>query len=755
MIPLYNKTTYTNDESPPIDETHLNNNETQLKAISDELYEQRLRPTTEKTALVNADEIAGNDSADSFKQKRTTWTNVKAFLKTYFDTLYIALSGNQTIAGVKTFSSSPILPTPIISDNSTNAATTAFVQSKVADLNDFQAYDATKAYEINEPTFYLGVPYKSLTAANTGNTPSTSPTHWEVTGGGSGSATNVGYNFENGQFETHTIGWTRYVDAAGVIPVDGTGGPPNASTTFLRNDTVAPINGLADAILSKDDANRQGEGVSYDFTIDPGQTTSPAQITFTYKTPVEYLDGYLGVFLYDKTNGALIRMSVENIPATYGSISQFLTTFIPSTSLEYRLIFHVITDTTTQWTFEVDNIQVGQKNVAVGAAIGNWTPYILSIINGTLGTVYMSNMRRVGSNLELSVHAIITASSGTLQFNIPTGLSMVIEQAESVKGTANFHDISSGTTFHGLVEPNYLANLIQIRTISSASWWGSAQPSSYGANTAVSFICSVPIAQWTSNVNMASDFTEYASNSSATDANDYTSFVSGSGGSVGIINTTSLTAQRLKRVRFSRPIQSTDSLYLEIYDAQYGIWCPYNNHRAGSFSYNTQLNVGYGIYFSPANSTDIDVSFAPFATASSSGYGTPGESWAVTGQTGWRWRVRKVSNGNMAETRNDFMTADTGERIHKKVFTGITPLTAGTAISFTTGLDTSKVLSLTGMLLTASNLVMPFNYIDEGGSLAYKLNSFLTTAGLCYLYADNLCVNGLGRPYKLIIEYME
>ena len=55
-----------------------------------------LRPTTEKTSLVNADEITGNDSENSFSQIRTTWTNVKVFLKTYFDGLYQTLSNLRT-----------------------------------------------------------------------------------------------------------------------------------------------------------------------------------------------------------------------------------------------------------------------------------------------------------------------------------------------------------------------------------------------------------------------------------------------------------------------------------------------------------------------------------------------------------------------------------------------------------------------------------------------------------------------------------
>lgn len=43
-------------------------------------------------------------------------------------------SGNQTIAGTKTFSSSPVIPTPTSTDNSTKAATTAFVKTAIGVL---------------------------------------------------------------------------------------------------------------------------------------------------------------------------------------------------------------------------------------------------------------------------------------------------------------------------------------------------------------------------------------------------------------------------------------------------------------------------------------------------------------------------------------------------------------------------------------------------------------------------------------------
>ncbi len=45
-----------------------------------------------KTTLVDADEVTGQDSAATFGLIRTTWTNVKAFLKTYFDGVYAAIA---------------------------------------------------------------------------------------------------------------------------------------------------------------------------------------------------------------------------------------------------------------------------------------------------------------------------------------------------------------------------------------------------------------------------------------------------------------------------------------------------------------------------------------------------------------------------------------------------------------------------------------------------------------------------------------
>ena len=53
-----------------------------------------------KTTPVDADEIPITDSAGSWALKKLTWVNIKATLKTYFDTLYAAAGASSEITGV-------------------------------------------------------------------------------------------------------------------------------------------------------------------------------------------------------------------------------------------------------------------------------------------------------------------------------------------------------------------------------------------------------------------------------------------------------------------------------------------------------------------------------------------------------------------------------------------------------------------------------------------------------------------------------
>lgn len=72
-------------------------------------------------------------------------------------------------------------------------------------------------------------------------------------------------------------GWRRYADTAGINPVTGTGGSPGI--TWSQN-TSNPLSGNADLRFVKDAVNRQGNGVSIDFTVDNRHLAKVLQISF-------------------------------------------------------------------------------------------------------------------------------------------------------------------------------------------------------------------------------------------------------------------------------------------------------------------------------------------------------------------------------------------------------------------------------------------------------------------------------------------
>lgn len=103
-------------------------------------------------------------------------------------------------------------------------------------------YRASETYAVNDFTFYEGIPYRSLTASNTGNQPDISPSDWEVTGGGSGGGTQT--LVDNSDFEANTDGWTvsngtstvtRTTTAGEVLIGDGSG---VITTSANAGDTI-------------------------------------------------------------------------------------------------------------------------------------------------------------------------------------------------------------------------------------------------------------------------------------------------------------------------------------------------------------------------------------------------------------------------------------------------------------------------------------------------------------------------------------
>lgn len=144
-------------------------------------------------------------------------------------------------------------------------------------------------------------------------------------------------------------------------PTDGTGGVVTG-VTFTRS-TVSPIIGNASFILSKDAANRQGEGVSTDFTINNLDKGALLEVRVSYDGSAGIVLGAASdveIWIYDVTNASLIQIAPQDtLVGPTGVIHTFVGTFTASqTSIDYRLIFHISTVDATAWDLQLDGVTV-------------------------------------------------------------------------------------------------------------------------------------------------------------------------------------------------------------------------------------------------------------------------------------------------------------------------------------------------------------------------------------------------------------
>lgn len=331
---------------------------------------------------------------------------------------------------------------------------------------------------------------------------------WRVIGGsGSGSGgSGINYILSPGA-DTGAAGWVTYADAAGVSPVDGTGGSP--VVTFTTTATT-PIRGLASFLITKDAANRQGNGVSYDFTIDSADKGKVLQGSFEYQIASgAFADNDISVWIYDITNGVMIQ------PAPYllknsGLIEKFPIEFQTSiNSTSYRLIFHVASTSALAYSIKMDTVTVGPQAKLYGSAVTDWVSYTPANFNG-FGSTSAINIqwRRQGDSVQ--VRGIFTTTSPTAaeaRVSLPTGLTI-----DSTKITATQkvgEAFASGSTnpyqVHVMAQASQ-AYLNFSRSLNSASPSTLANANDiWASGNTNSFYATVPITGWSSSQVMSSD----------------------------------------------------------------------------------------------------------------------------------------------------------------------------------------------------------------------------------------------------------
>lgn len=210
------------------------------------------------------------------------------------------------------------------------------------------------------------------------------------------------------------------------VPKTGSGGSPNI--TWSRS-IVSPLRGDADFNLVKDAANRQGQGVEYDFTIDNADLAKVLTVTFDYEVVSGTLaTGDVTVYLIQDPSGTplVIQPAGYQIQsATVGTKMRQIATFQTSSSVtSYRLCLHVASVSASAYSLAVDNVVVGPQVVQYGAPVTDWQSYTPTFTGfGTASAVTMY-YRRVGDSLEIKGKFTSGTSTATeARISIPSGLT--------------------------------------------------------------------------------------------------------------------------------------------------------------------------------------------------------------------------------------------------------------------------------------------------------------------------------------------
>lgn len=339
-----------------------------------------------------------------------------------------------------------------------------------------------------------------------------------ATGGGS-------INFiDNDDLETDTTGYAGYADAAGTSPVNGTAGSP---TFALSRTTSSPLVGTGSLLLTKDAANRQGEGVSYDFTIATADQAKVLQISMeyivgsgTFAAGTSTTDSDVTIWIYDVTNSTLIQPSTYRLYSNSSTTSsQYIANFqSASNSTSYRLIWHVGSTSASAYTLKFDRISVGPTSYVYGTPITDWASCPITVSAG-FGTVSAANMkafcRRVGDSKEAQGTFLVgTAAASTASIILDTGTidTAKIGTVASVNVVGHWWDHQTGASrlygsqdkggpiFYDGSDTNdlFIATASASNAITKINGNAAVTTADY-----VSFKFTIPMAGWSSSVQMS------------------------------------------------------------------------------------------------------------------------------------------------------------------------------------------------------------------------------------------------------------
>lgn len=460
---------------------------------------------------------AGDAAASKFLKADGTWATVTSGfanpMTTLGDTIYGGAAGAATrLAGNTTntrefltsqgsggLATAPTLSALVSGDIPNNAANTTGTASNVTGVvalvnggTGTAAASANAAYNALSPMTTTGdIEYESATgiasrlpigSANQVLTVVSGKPAWNTAPSGGGvNFLNLDTTWlpnlpDNVNWEGTASLWAAYANTAGVSPTTGTGGSPVVTVTRTTSATQIQ-DGQASGLITKDGANRQGQGASLLFNVPPAYQGVQCSINIPYRIlSGSLVSGDLNAFIIDVTNSNNLTTPANNSIIGSSGILQasFITTQAASTSsanLQMRLCLHFASTSATAVTIAFDDAQISPIQVSAGPVINPWQAYTPTFTG--FGTVSTQNFRyrQVGDSYEIAgTFTLGTTTATEARVSLPNGATTTSGNP-TLSQIGTFSRGGASVTQHG--GPIFLESSVTYVTFNDSTAWSS------------------------------------------------------------------------------------------------------------------------------------------------------------------------------------------------------------------------------------------------------------------------------------------
>jgi hypothetical protein len=377
---------------------------------------------------------------------------------------------------------------------------------------------------------------------------STTESRWKLKSG-SGSGTGSGGGSKNylgtvnnvngnGDFEFGaTTGWSLGV--TGTL----TNGLPTGTPTFgsgaaggLSISTVSSGQLSGAYSLSYDSSGATTAGnmlASNSFTVDSSDQAKVLTIRFSYKAQTNpgnanwsgTSSNSFSFAIWDVTNSSWIVPAGAFGMTQSSGVGIATGTFQTSSNgTQYRLVVYNSAATTGAVTVYFDDFFVGPQTAPIGSVVTDWQSFTPTG-SWTTNTSYTGLWRRVGDSMEVKARVSTSGAptSAAFTLNLPAGYSIDLSKLQSsaspssaipLNGEAYGFDNGLGT-YPGLLIYNSATSVAIFNHITAAgtnpvitnagAQWSQIHPFTWGNTDYANINFKVPIAGWSSNVQMSND----------------------------------------------------------------------------------------------------------------------------------------------------------------------------------------------------------------------------------------------------------